>query len=343
MNKKIFVIFVFLFLSSFYLLYTSSKTFMPIRSIIKERSHVEALKIKYKIRNVVAFVFYGRKKTVSILFHYLDKNLKKNGGVLDKVIFAVHTDNVEDIKYLKDFLVDKNTVEYERVDFTAKTNYKKLFSVLHDDDVVFKIDDDTVFISNNAFESMLQEYLIGNNFVLSANVINHPVLSNVHAMHKAILPFNETETGKWIFLPNTEIDDTIARDCIKIERSWWKNGRCAAIAHESFLHHIANERINIYEFYLWDFNAVDYGRWSINFIVLWGKYLNKLSVTHSHIASDEVIISIEIPKSMKKHSCALGSALVAHYSYFTQHKYIAKTNILEKYFNLSISYLKLSH
>ena len=41
---------------------------------------------------------------------------------------------------------------------------------------------------------------------------------------------------------------------------------------------------------------------------------------------------------MKKHSVALGSAIVAHFNYFTQKRYLAKTNLLERYNNLSIDY-----
>ena len=36
------------------------------------------MKKKYKIGNIIAFVFYGRRSSASILFRYLDKNLKIN-------------------------------------------------------------------------------------------------------------------------------------------------------------------------------------------------------------------------------------------------------------------------
>ncbi len=44
---------------------------------------------------------------------------------------------------------------------------------------------------------------------------------------------------------------------------------------------------------------------------------------------------------MKKHSLASGSAVVSHFSYWSQLQYLSKTNILQKYDNLSRTYLKL--
>ena len=53
---------------------------------------------------------------------------------------------------------------------TDDSTFNKLYSVLHDDDLVFKIDDDTVFIANRTFESMVEDYLTNDRFITSANV-----------------------------------------------------------------------------------------------------------------------------------------------------------------------------
>ena len=122
---------------------------------------------------------------------------------------------------------------------------------------------------------------------------------------------------------------------------WWENPKLGAIAHESLLYHVnQNSNLEIYDFNIWDFNTVDYHRWSINFIVIWGRYLNNINSSHFHIPSDEVTLTLEIPMKMKKHSIALGSAVVSHFSFWSQRSYLLKTDILKKYDNLSISYLK---
>jgi hypothetical protein len=51
---------------------------------LDSRNRIDNLKIKHKIKNIVAFVFYGRERFASILFRYLNKNLKINGGILGK-------------------------------------------------------------------------------------------------------------------------------------------------------------------------------------------------------------------------------------------------------------------
>lgn len=58
-----------------------------------------------------AIVFYGRMKYVDILNAYLEKNLKKNGGVLDKVFFATVKYDEKDMNYLRQ-LVRRNRDSY---------------------------------------------------------------------------------------------------------------------------------------------------------------------------------------------------------------------------------------
>ena len=249
-------------------------------------------KNKYNLRNIIAFVLYGRKRTASILFRYLENNLKINGGILDKIFIAVRTNNVEDLKFLESYLNENELYKenYEIKKFNASCNYKELYVVLDDNDLVFKIDDDVVFISNGTFEKMTIEYLKNKHFILSANVVNHPILSCVHARLRAILPFYEVKEYKWEISKNKseEIDKTIAMgmECIP-ESKWWENGKLGAIAHESFLNHANNNNLDVYDYNIWDFNTITYNRWSVNFIVIWGRHLNKINETHSQ-QSDEV-------------------------------------------------------
>ena len=51
---------------------------------LDSRNRIDNLKSQYKIKNIVAFVFYGRERFANILFRYLDKNLKIHGGILGK-------------------------------------------------------------------------------------------------------------------------------------------------------------------------------------------------------------------------------------------------------------------
>ena len=339
-KKIIFLLIVIICLLNFIYIYNKKpSTEQQLSDSSKIKVSIDSYKSKHKIRNIIAFVFYGRRKSASILFRYLDKNLKINGGILDKIVIAVRTDDEQDLNYLDNFIKKNKNSHccYERKYFNPSDGYKIVYTVLHDNDIVFKVDDDVVFISNGTFERMLEEYLANNHFILSANVVNHPQLSYVHARLRAILPFYEVKEHQWEKSKNTneEIDDTIAMGADYGPMSqWWKNPKLAAIAHESLLYHANSDNLDVYDFKIWDFNTVEYHRWSINFIIMWGRHLNTLNSSFTDIKSDEVTLTSLIPKSTKKHSMALGAAVVSHFSYWSQYRYLNQTNILEKYDNL---------
>jgi hypothetical protein len=163
------------------------------------------------IRNIIALVFYGRENSVSILLKYLEKNLKSNGGILDKIIFAIKTDKIEDIKYLDKYLKNKGKHEFERHNFSANKDYKEAYTNLNADDLIFKIDDDVVFISNGTFERILEAYLKNDLLILSANVVNHPILTYVHSKLGAILPFTEIKNYTFIKMENATENAQIKR------------------------------------------------------------------------------------------------------------------------------------
>ena len=60
----------------------------------------------------------------------------------------------------------------------------------------FNIDDDITFISKGTFEALALEKGKDKFFVLSANVVNHPLLSHLHARSTAWHPF----------VPNSNLD-----------------------------------------------------------------------------------------------------------------------------------------
>ena len=284
---------------------------------------------------IIGLVFYGRQKQFSILYRYLLRNLKVNGGVLDKIIFAVRTDKKSDLDYLND-IMKQNHSYFERV-FLTNQNFVKFYNFLNDEDLIFKIDDDIVFIANGTFEKMLKEYETNNGFILSANVVNHPLLSIVHSRIRAILPFVESKDNKWILDGSTmEIDKTIVYGInYQVGTCWWDNGKCGAIAHESFLHHVANDNLKVYDFKRWDFHTEFYGRWSINFILFRGKFINKMPRT----GDDEESISNHVSRQYGRHGYALGSAVVCHFSFNFQKEYLYTTDILDRYDKLSKDYL----
>jgi hypothetical protein len=309
---------------------------------VNKTNLIDELYKKYNFTGkTYALIFYGRKAQAKILLRYLEKNLRVNGGILEKIVFNVKTNNKIDLEYL-DSILKQNKSYFEKRIFPANYDFKELYDNLPDEDLIFKIDDDIVFIAPNTFENMLKEYLINNLIVLSANVINHPFLSHVHARMMAPIPFYENNDNRtWTRDENSKtLDRSECRfgDYGPFSR-WWSNGKCAAIVHESFLVNARNNKLSNYNFLKWDFHQGGYERWSINFILFKGEYLKQLKSRFPSI-EDEVAISSEIPKIYDSHSYSLGSALVVHFSYFSQYGYLKNTMLLQKYDEFSSEFLK---
>ena len=304
---------------------------------------IESYNIKQKIGNISACIFYGRKMFTEILFRYLDSNLKINGGILDKIVILMHLmDTKVNTNIESDFLKSYLSIHregYELVEFNEGLRYKGLYSVLPDDDLIFKIDDDIVFIANGTFENMVDEYLKNDHLILSANVINHHTFSRQHAKMDLMKPFIINSNFTLLFQNNGSRTDT--DKCKDDFRNWKKFPYCGAIAHESFLYNVYKNDFNLsqYNFSLFDINKDGYHAWRINFILFRGKIVNKMAYLYPNETSDEYIITKLITKHHNRHSCAFGSTVVSHFSYSAgQYEYLRETNILEKYKKLSYDY-----
>lgn len=139
---------------------------------------------------VIALVFFGRRELVEVLDCYIQRNLKANGGLLDEVIFVVHTDIDEDLEYLET-LVPRRP-EYTK--YEVKGTYRWLMGswepVTDPDAIYVKIDDDVVYFSDNAIPSVVKRLTDNPHFfAVSANVINNPALSWVHSHMGVYYPY----------------------------------------------------------------------------------------------------------------------------------------------------------
>ena len=85
--------------------------------------------------NITALVFYGRKQNVEILIKYLKVNLRKNGGILDRIKFAVKTKNKDDLDYLNE-LIKLNPNEFSRAEFDPgnKNAFASMYDLIKDDE-----------------------------------------------------------------------------------------------------------------------------------------------------------------------------------------------------------------
>ncbi|PGG99059.1 hypothetical protein GX51_06476 [Blastomyces parvus] len=140
---------------------------------------------------IVAVIFYGRPDRVEILDCYLKRNLVANGGWLDEVYWAPNTDNQADLDWL-DKLVPTSP-SYKRITVQSEEKgYAKIWdsSVTDPDTLYIKIDDDIIFIDDNAIPKLVSLKLEhDHSFLVSANVVNGAPLPYHHYRTGAIRPY----------------------------------------------------------------------------------------------------------------------------------------------------------
>ncbi|KAI5868386.1 hypothetical protein GGS23DRAFT_27222 [Durotheca rogersii] len=148
---------------------------------------------------VVALVFYGRKRTVDFLDCYLQQNLAANGGYLDAINFMVHTNNQDDLEFLRD-LVSKREGLYHIVESgpCQGSSYGCIWDSVVDDDTIYvKIDDDIVFIHPDAIPQLVHTRIATPHpFAISANLVNSPLTGYEHYHMGAIHPFRPDPRNK---------------------------------------------------------------------------------------------------------------------------------------------------
>ncbi|KAI1386665.1 uncharacterized protein F4822DRAFT_410870 [Hypoxylon trugodes] len=141
---------------------------------------------------IVALVFYGRKRTVDFLDCYLQQNLVTNGGYLDEIRFMVHTNKEEDLKYLEE-LVAQREEHYHIVQGgeCEGSSYGCIWdSVVEENTIYVKIDDDIVFIHPDAIPQLVHTRIATPHpFAVSANLVNSPLTGYEHFHVGAIHAF----------------------------------------------------------------------------------------------------------------------------------------------------------
>ncbi|KAG8408202.1 hypothetical protein J3459_018069 [Metarhizium acridum] len=144
---------------------------------------------------IIALVFFGRRATVSILDCYLKRNLATNGGLLDEVVWLQRTSNKQDLALLDRLLESEPQYSRQIIDDANAYDFASSYNIIEDGNMYIKIDDDIVFIEENAISSIVCTKLTRPDFyVVSANVVNQPMISWIHWNLGAVRPYlPETE------------------------------------------------------------------------------------------------------------------------------------------------------
>lgn len=139
---------------------------------------------------VIGLIFFGRKDRVQILRCFLERNLVANGGWLDEVHWVKNTNFPEDVEYLEEIVASNPAYKQIIIKETGFVGYGLAWTTLLEGAIYVKIDDDVVFMADDTIARVVStkiqnpEYL-----VVSANMINSPLMGWVHYHMGAIQPY----------------------------------------------------------------------------------------------------------------------------------------------------------
>ncbi|KAK5409495.1 hypothetical protein LTR06_007068 [Exophiala xenobiotica] len=139
---------------------------------------------------VIGMVFYGRRDRSQILHCFLMHNLVDNGGWLDEVHWIRNTDNEHDLQYLDEILTQSDRYKQVYQEKTKDQGYSDAWSKLEPGHIYVKVDDDLIWMADDAIPRIVTtkiehpEYL-----VVSANLINSPLLGWLHYRMGAVHPY----------------------------------------------------------------------------------------------------------------------------------------------------------
>ncbi|CAE7687735.1 unnamed protein product [Symbiodinium sp. CCMP2592] len=329
---------------------------------------------------VVAVVFTGRGSRMRALLPYLRRDLRAHQGILDCIIFAlIRPDSLALtlIERMQDLYAhspsciqirDYTEASWSdlRQDSPANPRHRipSLYRSLNETNTVYvKVDDDIVFLARHAIAELVREKLRHRCMFVSANVVNHAILSAVHQEHGAHRGFEpehlDNDTGKqssssaWIRVADVNMDASYVFERHPMGSCVFKRWDCAALVHESFLDRERDGTLCAFDFGWFDFHRAGFrehqyvhfspwsgqtwrasgARWSINLFAL--EAADLLGVDWSRVhgpGDDEEEFGGNHAERTGGHACAVGRSLAVHFSYAPQQeRLLSQTDLLPRY------------
>jgi hypothetical protein len=144
---------------------------------------------------IIAAVMYSRRDRTAILDCYLQRNLASNGGYLDKVIFVPETGTEEQLDWLS-ALVSSTPGYYllgspgEGYDDEQVFAFGRAWALAQTGPLYIQISSEIVFIANDTIALIVLTRLEHPDyFLISANVVNQPILAWVHHHLGVVRPY----------------------------------------------------------------------------------------------------------------------------------------------------------
>ncbi|KAG8418554.1 hypothetical protein J3459_012249 [Metarhizium acridum] len=318
------------------------------------------------ISKIVGLVFYQKRQQASILDCYLKRNLAKNGGVLDKVIWLRQTDDARDVEFLDKLVRSEAHYSWLR----HEGSDERAYDGVQDDLLYIKVDSGIVYIEDGTILSMAHTRATRPDFYLvSANVVNQPLSSWLHLSLGAVRPYlpdNETWTpveagsgvnwrpsrlpswrgppdfdvDKWnppadrqhLWLPVTGKKDHLLHNTPIVHTVYdaYKDQgkwKWMAAAQQHYSLLENLERGELSKYKFHLWNYQDLGM-GTQLVAMTGKDINAAKPIE---AAAEIHFAVTMPRKLGRPAVADGRGVAAYYSSKDQSEGLGQTDILERY------------
>jgi hypothetical protein len=275
---------------------------------------------------VVAVTPAGRKRYMEILLKYL----LRDRHLIDEYHVWVNTEDRDDLEYLDELeRLHRGFVRLIRLDPTfteaLRTCLKtlggsvpswKLIGVFHQHctdraTIYIRFDDDICYVAPDALETLLAFRVAHESyFAVYPNIINNPTVSYIHQRLGNI----GTQAG--IIAPDPFCAVALG-------------GAMARFIHEDFFERLERAALDELKFKSW--TVTDYTRVQVNCLTWFGRDFADYPGPVSSLI-DEIQLSMEMPKTLQRPNCICGNAIVVHFAFYGQRKFIErKTSLLGRY------------
>ncbi|MFI1166575.1 hypothetical protein ACH4UM_23965 [Streptomyces sp. NPDC020801] len=279
-------------------------------------------------KRVIAWTPYGRRRTYSILFKYLQRDFEE--GLLDEAWLYMNTDpqgQEDDIAYAHELAAEfptwvklKHRPEGVNLGHLPKQRYTGLaYRAMTDADTVYlRFDDDVVYVHEAAVENLVRARI-----EMPAPVAVFPIIIN-NAICSHFLQLCGKIPMEWGEVRPYCMDPT-----------GWANGPFAVRLHEMLLDHI--EAGTVEDLYLYqDFPLAPGTQFSVSCFASRGEDYAALPQPGVLVPDEEESWhTIHQPVAKGVPNILRGNALVSHWSFFPQHPFLNNTTLLDRYRELA--------
>ena len=270
--------------------------------------------------NVLA-IFTGRWKFLRIYLPYIYRELRMNGGVLDKVVFMMVNYDKHTYNQLLNFSTIANS-HLKRTVFELnflghplynappdKTGYREAYYNMFNDltrhpyNRYFKSDDDIVYIHPGTFRKMIEGKNSCECFMHFANTVTN---WRCNVKHQEMGLFdNEVVNPKRLRFES----DPLA-NC------GWRSPECAELTLRAFLHYYNKKQLNRYTFNGHEM-LINRRRFTINLHILDMDLVNVEALQEvGPMGIDDELWWTEVYSPVfKQPNCIVGESLIVHFSY----------------------------